>query len=315
MLRIFHFFSKNENSSKRSESLRKDVYSGSDQSKWDKQSQEVEENIADMFASGKSLLTIYEFARKERHRIAVDLHHEPPEKFGQLRISGQDSREECDVYKPNSIAGSNTKDTSTFTTIATIALNQQDKFEFKHPLFEDGYAMHSTAIWLSASKEQPLFVYASKTDYPNKPSLEIYSNYDLANPPNTNPPPLPAMIKVSWQQMDPSIYQANLIKCDDIIKTYRPLTGEDALFQLGLLAYDLSRMTLLTRGSAAVNGWIIRGLAADKGMQLGVLRVNGLPFDIYAQLQLDRNQYAKDFVASLAKEYNLFPSQQSKPRP
>ena len=117
------------------------------------------------------------------------------------------------------------------------------------------------------------------------------------------------MVKITWQRMDPSIYQANLIKCDDTIKYYRPLGGEDALFQLGLFAYDLSLMTLLTRGSAAVNGWIIRGFAADKGMELGVLRVNGLPFDIYAELQLDRNQYAKDFVASLAKEYNLFPTQ------
>ena len=311
MQRLFSLFSKNDNSSKaeRTESMRKDVYSGSNQRIWETESRKVEKTIQDMFESKANLLSIYEFARKERHRIAIDLQHEPAEKFGQLRVTGQDSREECDVYKPNSIAGNNTKDTSTFTAIATIALSQKDKFAFIHPLFEDGYALHSTAIWLSASKEKPIFAYASKTDYPTKPSLEIYSSYDLANPSDANPLPLPTMIKVSWQRMDPSIYEANLIKCDDVIKAYRPLEGEDALFQLGLLAYDLSRLTLLTRGSAAVNGWVIRGLAAAKGMELGVLRVNGLPFDIYAELQLDRNQYAKDFVASLAKEYNLFPTQ------
>ncbi|HRE31749.1 MAG TPA: hypothetical protein PLD88_07245, partial [Candidatus Berkiella sp.] len=105
-------------------------------------------------------------------------------------------------------------------------------------------------------------------------------------------------IYTSWPEMTEEKYNIYLNTTDSLRKKIiePSCQGEDALLLLGLLAYDLSNILLYNRGSAAITGWLIRAIAQEKGINLDhVLKVNELAFDIYAQVQPSRKQYALDF--------------------
>lgn len=107
--------------------------------------------------------------------------------------------------------------------------------------------------------------------------------------------------------MDEHIYQFHLQLFGLYLEQLmRPgITGDHAIFRIGLLAYDLSSDNLLDRGSAAVNGWALRAMIAEKNMLVTDLRIHSLPFDVCAHMLRNKVQYAVAFAKTVKNDFVL----------
>lgn len=283
-------------SNQRTDPRRGSIFSAK-QEDWLKKSIQVETEICNMLADQKSLYEIYEYARKERTKIFLELENTTTTNFGVIR-----KNEGKDLYTPQQFAGAKG--------------NQESLQKMKEILLSQNletHEMQNESTKIKQLNRDQIFIkfgpHLKVTEHLAQPRTEtdlkvrMYTSFNEENNTETQD----TFIRVEWGMMDEEIYMQKLNKLDlQRNELMNPdCQGGEALHRLGLLAYDLSRLMFLQRGTAAVNGWIIRSIAKEKGFVLGVMNVKELPFDIYAEIQTSREQYAKDFVESLSKEFNL----------
>lgn len=283
-------------SSQRTDPRRVSIFSA-EQGNWVKKSIEVENEINIMLEKQKTLYEIYEYARCERMRIAQELETDNVVNFGLIR-----KRDGKDLYTPQQFAGAK-GNPENLKKMKAILLNQnliktemQDDLEVAQKLARDQiYIKFNPDLIVTEHVALP----KTETDL----KVRMYTSSNRESGIETND----TFIRVEWGMMDEEIYVSKLNKLDLQRKEFmnNECRGDEALYKLGLLSYDLSRLMLLQRGSSAVNGWIIRSMAKEKGFAVGVMSVKELPFDIYAEIQTNREQYAREFAESLKKEFNL----------
>lgn len=271
---------------------------------WAERSKAAEEVIRKMLNANNSLFEIYEYARDERRKITeaqyqdlANLTQKPIRKLdreGHLETFGY-KRDviHYDKYTKEVIAGSTTNSAEAFMDICTIVEAKIKKGVFKKDVLQEGIEVEALGDFEPGDIEYS-YREGDKQDKLNVPELDVYvkSNKIVA-------------IRFLWCDMDDEIYKEKLEKLNKSLNEIKQSeqANDETLAKIGLLAYDLSRLILLMRGSSAVNGWIIRELVEMKGFEKPeILQINKLPFDVYAQIQTDRNQYARDFVASIPKK-------------
>lgn len=279
----------------RSEEMFSEKFKNVDQNKWQEFSFAAENEIAKRFQENETLYEIYEFARKQRYFIAEQLGHTPREDFGTVRDFSSSS---VDFYKPNVIAGSKQDSSKLFDDMSNIIKEQSTVFNCTviDELFVVANIQFNTDFKPTYSYEYNdansavLYVYA--IDDPTKPENKYQTALENKNI---------LVIQYVWPEVNEEIYKEKLIGLQPLLNEIKEAENksEDALYKIGLLVYDLSKFIPLVRGTASINGWITRSIAHEKGIELGPLRIRDLPFDIYAQIQTNREQYAKDFVKSL----------------
>lgn len=256
-------------SDSRTENMRSDTFRQNNQQIWAAKSKDIEIHILQMLVEGKSLLQIYDYAIKERRRLAFALGQ--GHGFGKIRKSH--FNEGGDTISKDSEGPYATS----FSKMLDILLEQPDVPRTNEtPVREAG---------IEGVPDTALLVH-----------LVNFSN-DFSDKDNIS-------IQLSYGEMNRKIYKQALNQLNTLVQEIKDdhCQGDEMLLKLGLLAYDLSRLWPLERGSAGVNHWILRSIAAYKGVNLGVLKVRELPFDICAMVQTDRQAYAKDFLACVNKQ-------------
>ena len=109
-------------------------------------------------------------------------------------------------------------------------------------------------------------------------------------------------LTVTYGEMNEIIYAEKLDKMNTLFKNIISDDCKDNEFyeQLGTFLYQMTKLMFLTRGTAAVNGWIGRAIAQAKGITIDNIHVNHLPFDIFAECELDEKKYVKKFIDAMS---------------
>lgn len=272
------------------ENLRSGTFSAANQDAWNKYSLQAVNEIASMILQGRTLYEIYEYARELRNKIAyetgaIDFRH-----FGQVRETRN-----SDNYISGEITGTKA-DPEVFVRIVRILVSEINAFEKKQcdAAFDLTHKHHFDPKILG-----DIFLYSYPAGETKHKKIEIVTRLN----PESKKEGF-AIVKVTHGQMNSKIYKSGLSAIskplDEISKSR--LSLEEFILGLGYLAHDLSEPMFLSRGSAAVNGWILRGVAKSKGLVIGTMHVCGLPFDIYEQIQLDRDKYARDFARDMISQ-------------
>ncbi|CAM3004613.1 Uncharacterised protein [Legionella steigerwaltii] len=116
-------------------------------------------------------------------------------------------------------------------------------------------------------------------------------------------------IKVYYPYSDEDYYKEKMQQFDLIFSNLKSnhCKNDEAAFKLGLLLHDLCSLNPISRGSAAVHGWLARAIARMKEIPVQNLRIFDIPFDMYAQVQRDRTQFAKDFASAIKPDFVFHP--------
>lgn len=261
----------------RTEESRIDLFIGTDQHKWEEKSKEVESQLSEMFSNAATLLEMCNYASKRRGEIAVMLSHRFSHKFGKIR---QQIR--SDDYSLEKFAGGR-PNLPALLAMKNIISKYDRLGSYPVRLSDKVYDFYQCIKSKSNEKEVSVGIF-----FENENENRFW-------------------IRCTWPLMSQKKYDLVLTEFDSIRKAIfnESSQTEEVLRLLGLLAYDLSNINLYDRGSASITGWIIRAIANIKGFNLdGALKVNGLPFDIYAQVQT-REQYVIDFLHAIKKQFNL----------
>lgn len=264
----------------RTEESRIALFNGADQHKWEELSKEAESKLLEMFSNGETLFEMCNYASDKRKNIAFELSHKQSSRFGAIR-----DEKLSDAYSPEKFGGAAPNLAALFAIIAMKnIICKHDRLGSYPVLISDKkYNRHHYVKSKNNEKEISLEMYV---ECENEDRFKIISH---------------------WPSMSKEKYDLVLAEFDSIRMAIfnENSQSDNILVLLGLLAYDLSNINLYKRGSASITGWIIRAIAKSKGFDLdGVLKVNGLPFDIYAQIQT-REQYAVDFADAIKKQFNL----------
>ncbi|WP_392538594.1 pentapeptide repeat-containing protein [Legionella sp. 227] len=268
------------------------------QEKWAEKSAEVVDKLSSMAKKGCSLLELYDFARNRRAEIAVELGQNKKQKknlFGMIRTENLITADEY-AYHHLLVEG----EENLFTIISQRVNSQRESFNTKKSV---ELSLSKTQLraneFISQAPKEPLVFYETDRKDPSDMSLSAWGIQD----PNGQV----HILKVSakWGITSEKHYKEKLDELDKLLKEAMDSqkTDQEFLECLAELMYELSRAILLTRGTAAVDGWLARALAQTRGIDLGKMHVNGLPFDICAELTLDKKQYIKDFVQSFSKDF------------
>lgn len=83
---------------------------------------------------------------------------------------------------------------------------------------------------------------------------------------------------------------------------------QDFLRDAGKIAYKLARLQPVGRGNSAIVEWMIRGLAKEKGIELGPFNQEDLAWDFKAFLTPDMDTYAQWFAEKAFVSYTLVES-------
>lgn len=282
----------------RSEVSRLNAFASTDQNLWEQYSKEVEEKILAMIDDNCSFEEIHRFASSFRSRIAKELkqEREKDHAFGQYRNSERELSIRHDIYSNKHFATSAGANYPILIKLKAIILSQE-----------------STKQVTKQTDKPSLIEYQSRpqgsTYLPDR--IEMTYGMDYANlsfsmrltPNNAFPSYLEPHISVTHGHMNHYVLTTAMAGLNDFFIDLKKTDDEQTyLNKVGLLAYDLSRLMFLERGGAAVHGWIIRGLLKSKfKIDIGNLSIFGIPFDIYAQVQMDRDQYARDFMRSISR--------------
>ncbi len=142
---------------------------------------------------------------------------------------------------------------------------------------------------------------------PGNINVKYYRNANLVGTEWQEEPEVLAVC-VIWGKMNQTIYTEKLTQMNPLYNKIKESVpkSRDCLIAMGYLAYDLSRFIALQRGSAAAASIIIRGIGLAKGFPgIGNMRIRGLPFDIYAHMQQNRDQYAIEFCDAFGSRFQL----------
>lgn len=274
-------------------SLTEDVRSGHfghvDQNEWTSQAYQITDKLYSMLLAGASFLELNDFARIQRFELARKLHPEESDDFGMIRRARG-----CDTYELgwfNDV----TMDKKVFIKLRQILSDQKSNFnknEIEVIELRSGY-----------QRAAPGFRFYCYTQ--NQTDLMNNTFYSLLN--TKTDTEVIIKIETQYSVMNGYIY-LEMMRCLngylDLI-TMTKAGSNAAIFFLGLLAYDLCRVVAQKRGSAAINSFILRAIARSKEFDLTVLRLRDLPFDIYAQVQHDRLQYAIELAKSVKLDFQL----------
>lgn len=273
------------------------------QTAWIEKSIEVENAIITMFNSNKSLLDIYDYARIKRGFIAQKSETENSEHFGVIRKKGIYGAGNFDLYSPYKSAGSIYNDVEHLNIMKKIILEQNIYATnvWNEPITIKELTRNKIYIKIDDTVKVSKRTIHPKND--NDLTVNMYTSELITNKTETDD----IHIRIDWGEMNDEIYKSKMQSLNEQVKNILDVKTQekDALNQIGLLAYDLCRLMPLKRGTAAVNGWIIRALAKIKGFEIGVMEIKKLPFDIYAEIQANREKYANDFVSAMKKDFSL----------
>lgn len=241
---------------------------------WNKECERIVSTLALKMADDQlKLFDIYEEARKERMKVAQALHH--GNEFGLVRT--ERSR---DIYKVNDI---DLTDERLFQALSKLISAQNEFFDMDQNNNSELFVstLHTTDDW----------IWSFSSDYDLDAGTE-------------------KVIKMEtwWPRSDENSYKEYLELLNPTYQNIRRMDNTDKLlFTLGLLSYDLSRPNLLKRGSAAVTLYISFALGRRTVQDFRIPNLHDLPFDIYAQVQLNRHQYAIDFARSIKSDFKEHP--------
>lgn len=293
----------------RTEKMRSSLFNAKKQDAWASESIRVENTIQKMFESKQSnLIDIYDYARNERRQIAIDHDTDNKNDFGKIRTENSGDR-----YTSNEFAGG-AANLPALNTMKNILLAQDELI--KNPtlqrvnvyLLEQAFPdsdIGQYIIWRDPNAK-------ARTIQQQVENISVRITIAKKNNPedelsdSTNLPET-IQIEVLYGNMNSEIYDKKLKEINNLLVELKnpACTGIFALKKLGILAYELSNLVPLARGSAAVNGWIIRGIAKAKGFDLGVMKVLDLPYDICAMIYKNKDHYAEQFAESMVKSFNL----------
>lgn len=297
--RLFPPANNNDQSSsnERTDPKRGMIFSG-DQQIWARRCMEAEGEIGKMINMNKSLFEIYEYARKTRASIAEELEKNDVSSFGSIRI-----RDGRDMYNRQQYAGAKGNLENLLKMKQILLAQNLNQKEISNESIEMR-KLKQNQIFIEHGPDRKIMEYTALPRNENDLTVRMYTSSARSDE---------VFIRVDWGYMDDEIYSSKLKRLDKQLQEFSnpEIQGDEALYRIGLLAYDLTRLMLLQRGSAAVNGWIIRELAKAKGFVLGVMTVKGLTIDIYAEIQSNREQYAKDFAESLKMTFSPDKTQSS----
>lgn len=253
-------------SSSFTEKYRADNFKNSSE-QWEEQSTIAVNILKKLFDDpSNDFFTIFEAARQQRALVAKELGHEPLIQFGEKRIELH-RQAIGDKYSPDASPH------ELYSAIQAFLNSQLQNFLFKN-LTQDQqrYFLYTADGWLLT--------------------------YDCPSHMNASITP---KIEAKYPIIDEKRYLESLELLNVELHALRAaIQNEDKfLFRLGLLIYDLARINLLTRGSASTSLWIGTAIGGDKFKNFNFKHIDGIPFDMYAQLQLNRKQYAIDFAKSI----------------
>lgn len=258
----------------------------------------MEEKILGMIQDNCSFEEIHRFASSSRSRIAKELKHETGKDhtFGQYRNSERELDIRQDIYSDEYFATSTGANYPILIKLKAIILSQKDTKEVTKQTQPD----HSIEY---QSRPQGSTYLPEMIRLPYSTAYANLSFSMTLTPNKAFPSYLEPKISVTHGYMNHYVLKTAMAGLNDFFITLKKTDDEQTyLNRVGLLAYDLSRLMFLERGGAAVHGWIIRALIKSKfKVDIGNLSIYGIPFDIYAQVQLDREQYAKDFMLSITR--------------
>ncbi|MDX1836664.1 hypothetical protein DIZ81_00405 [Legionella taurinensis] len=282
----------------RSEASRLNTFASTDQTLWESLSKEVEEKILSMIEGNRSFEEIHQFASSSRSRIAKELKHETGKDntFGQYRDSNRELELRQDIYSNRNFANSSGANYPILIKLkATILSQKNTKQVIKKTTSDNTTEFESLQQGSTYLPDLIELTYGS-----------AYANLSFSmtlTPNKTFPSYLEPKITVTHGYMSHPVFKTAMAGLNDFFIRLKKTDDEQTyLNMLGLLAYDLSRLMFLERGGAAVHGWIIRALINHRFKKdVGNLSLYGIPFDIYAQVQLDRDDYARDFARSITR--------------
>jgi hypothetical protein len=282
----------------RTEATRLNAFPSTDQTRWENYSKEVEEKILGMIKENCSFKEIHRFASSSRSRIAKELEHETSKQntFGKYRDSNRELEVRQDTYSDEVFATSSGANYPILIKLKATILSQKNTKQVIKKTTNDN-TTEFESLQNGSTYLPDLINFRYKSDYANL-------SFNMTLTPNkTFPSYLEPKITVTHGYMIPPIFETAMAGLNDFFISLKKTDDEQTyLNMLGLLAYDLSRLMFLERGGAAVHGWIIRALINHRFKKdVGNLSLYGIPFDIYAQVQLDRDDYARDFARTITR--------------
>ncbi|MCW8410397.1 pentapeptide repeat-containing protein [Legionella sp. PATHC035] len=282
----------------RTEPARLNMFENTDQKKWTARSIEAEQALSSMVKKGCTLRELYDFARTKRADIAVEL-EQTSKSWGNINFFGMirnEYRNYEDVYALDFLLKEGDGE-NLFGIISQLISSQSELFDKKtHERL--GQTQLRTNEFISQDAENPLVIYETLSKDPSDMKLTAWGIQD------SNGQVHILKASAAWGTKSKGHYEKKLDELDKLLKeTMKPQKSEQEFLEgLAELIYCLSKEILLVRGTAAVNGWLARAIAQTRGIDLGNLRINGLPFDICAELTIDKKKYIKDFVTSFSKD-------------
>lgn len=285
------------------------LFANQNQDLWAKESKIIENQISIYFNDGLSLYDIYEYARDRRKTIALQLNpkisDEDITNFGAIRGSLEndwkkfrDANYGQDIYDSVEFAGAR-PNPAALEKMKNVILTQSSSLKIQKLTQED---VRVYAHFFTIPRDAQNAIY-----YKDQGEHGKNLHFEMIVVPDSND----ISITVKYAPMSEAIYKLKLMELNaQLLELKKPeCEGNDFLYKLGLLAYDLSRLIPLWRGSSAVNEWILRGIAKAKGFDAdiikGAIKVKGLSFDVCAEIQTNRNKYAEDFVEGIKEGFNI----------
>lgn len=261
-----------------------------DQSEWTRRSNQITDQIYQLLLAGASFLEINDFARKERFQLANSLHPDDADEFGLIRRArGSDSYE---LGWFNDVV----MDKAVFLTIQQI-LSEQKAIFTKKEIDVIELNLGYRRAWGNIR-----YYYYENTNLSDLMNITFYSEFDIKTDKE-----IILRVETQYPLMNGFIYMETMRQfsaCLDYLKKTKERSNA-AAFLLGLVLYDLSRIVPQKRGTAAINGWIIRALGRLKKFDIQLLRIRGIPFDIYGQVQFDRIKFAIEIAQSIKEDFKF----------
>lgn len=305
------------------ENLRLTLFKGTNQDEWTTYSTLTRNTITKMIGENKNLFDIYDFARAERRKMAIRFRHTNQEDddgkywFGAVRNTSYFG-DYHDVYTAKKFAASEQADDKLYQMILHILIEQSELFDIRNVINKQTHQL--TFQWLyqagvSVTSKSERIVQYSAQEKAQEGNVNIsYYKKEIFQHGSWHEQPDILSVIVKWGDMNREIYAKKLNELDSLFNEIKECvyTSKECLKKIGYLAYDLARLIPCGRGSAFNAGITIKGIAAAMRFPEigGNMHVHGLPFDVYAHLQQNRDQYAEEFCNDVGLDFNLLKDNQ-----
>lgn len=296
------------NSSLFTDTSRSDTFK-TDPQAWESASRKIVDTLKVMLQQ-KSFNEIFESSRNWRHQVAAELGHNTrsylerdgtvrvrtiENNFGQLRagVTGNG-----DNYVPFPVNQSMQRPIANEALFNNLVKSIDDQgLPFVSVKMNASHAEYDIKRYHKAADDFEMTLYIKKNEKDQEHVNRIETHY------------IPLLDDSSGDLLE-------IMSIFDVLSKSvldKSVDQDKTAFCMGLLAYDFCRLCLLNRGNAAVARCILQAQGELKFDQFKLSPINGVPFDIYAQIQQDRKQYAVDFAKNIKPDFKFLPEYMTLP--